>query len=132
MEIERKLLVEVLVAESIGSSELDGSVGDIVRTLLHAPVTDAERAGERLLVFGWEGESRSRGAAWTYRVVGEDSGREYLRFVLALRDGPDLMMSMFGLQLQIALNGVDGTSAEEFECFIELMESARRPGRRLR
>ncbi len=132
MEIERKPLVEVLVAESLGSSEPDGSVGDIVRTLLHAPVTDAQRAGERLLVFGWERAPRARGAAWTYRVVGEDSGYEYLRFALAMRDGPDILMSVFGLQLQIALNGVDGTPAEEFECFLELMEAARRPGRGLR
>jgi hypothetical protein len=132
MEIDRKLLVEVLVAESIGCSEPDGSVGDIVRTLLHSPVTDAQRAGERLLVFGWERAPRARGAAWTYRVIGEDSGHEFLRFALGLRDGSDLMMSVFGLQLQIALNGVDGTSEDEFECFLELIEAARRPGRGLR
>jgi hypothetical protein len=120
-----KLLVEVLVAESVGSPEPDGSVGSIVRTLLHCPVTDAERAGERLLVFGWERAPRVRGVCWTYRVVGEQSGREYLRFALSLRDGPDVLMSMFGLQLQIALNGVDATGPQELESFLELMELAR-------
>jgi hypothetical protein len=124
-----KLLVEVLVAESLGSPEPDGSVGSIVRTLLHSPVTDAQRAGERLLVFGWERAPRVRGVCWTYRVVGEDSGFEYLRFALSLRDGPDALMSMFGLQLQIALNGIDAASAGELECFLELMELARRPQR---
>jgi len=124
---QSRLLVEVLVAESFGNPELDGSVGSIVRTLLHSPVTDAERAGERLLVFGWEGAPRTRGVCWTYRVVGEDTGYEYLRFALSLSDGPDTLMSMFGLQLQIALNGVDAASSQELECFLELMELARRP-----
>jgi hypothetical protein len=55
-----------------------------------------------------------------------------VRFALSLRDGPDLMLSVFGLQLQIALNGVDGTTAAELECFVELMETARRPGPRPR
>jgi hypothetical protein len=126
---ESKLLVAVLVAESVGNPEPDGSVGAIVRTLLHCPVTDSERAGERLLVFGWERAPRPRGACWTYLVVGQDSGREYLRFALTLRDGPDVLMSMFALQLQIALNGVDRASNDELECFLELMELARRPRR---
>ena len=124
-----KLLVEVLVAESVGNPEPDGSVGTIVRTLLHCPITDSERAGERLLVFGWERAPRPRGVCWSYRVVGEGSGREYLRFALSLREGPDVLMSMFGLQLQIALNGVDRATPEELECFLELMELARPPRR---
>ncbi|MGN6379886.1 MAG: hypothetical protein ACTHNU_13110 [Gaiellales bacterium] len=119
---ESKLLVETLVAESVGKFESDGSVSSIVRRLLHSPVSDADRAGERLLVFGWQRAARARGVCWTYRVVGQRSGREYLRFALSLRHGPDVLMSMFGLQLQIALNGVDRASPQELACFLELME----------
>ncbi len=126
---QSKLLVETLVAESVGNPEPDGSVGTIVRRLLHSPVTDADRAGEKLLVFGWQRAPRVVGASWTYRVVGESSGREYTRFALSLREGRDVLMSMFGLQLQIVLNGVDRATPQELECFLELMKLSR-PHRR--
>ncbi|HEY2788503.1 MAG TPA: hypothetical protein VGI72_03555, partial [Gaiellales bacterium] len=85
--------------------------------------TDAERAGERLCVFG----SPAGGtlASRRFRVVGEGSGREYLTFTLALEDGPEALLEAFGLQLQIALNGLDETSCEELGCFRELLTAAR-------
>ena len=82
-----------------------------------------ERAGERLLVFGAPagGELASR----RFHIVGERSGREYLAFTLALEDGPESLLEAFGLQLQIALNGMDESSCEELDCFRELLAAAR-------
>jgi len=65
-------------------------------------------------------------AARRYRVIGERSGREYLRFTLALEDGPPSLLEAFGLQLQIALNGLDASPSEELGCFRELLAAARR------
>jgi len=57
--------------------------------------------------------------------VGERSGREYLTFTLALEDGPESLLEAFGLQLQIALNGLDESSSDELDCFRELLAVAR-------
>ena len=45
--------------------------------------------------------------------------------ILAMPTGPDLLLSVFGLQLQIALNGLASTSEEEVGCFMELMAAVR-------
>ena len=105
------------------ATAIDGSLSGVVRTLIAAPATDAERAGERLCVFG--SPAGGRLASRRFRVVGEGSGREYLTFTLALEDGPESLLEAFGLQLQIALNGLDATSCEELGCFRELLASAR-------
>jgi len=105
------------------ATAVDGSLTGVMRTLISAPATDAERAGERLCVFG--APLRRTLAARRFRVVGEASGREYLRFTLALEDGPESLLEAFGLQLQIALNGVDASSSEELGCFRELLAHAR-------
>ena len=102
----------------------DGSLSGVMRTLIAAPATEAERAGERLCVFG--APIHGALAARRFRVIGERSGREYLRFTLALEDGPESLLEAFGLQLQIALNGLDSSSSEELGCFRELLAAARR------
>jgi hypothetical protein len=102
----------------------DGSLSGVMRTLIAAPATEAERAGERLCVFG--ASIHGALAARRFRVIGERSGREHLRFTLALEDGPESLLEAFGLQLQIALNGLDSSSAEELGCFRELLAAARR------
>jgi hypothetical protein len=123
------LLVESLVAESVAGVGADPSVSRIVNTLLLSPTTDAERAGERLRVFGWERDRTGGTIVWTYRVVGEHTGLGHLEFALAVDGQDDVMLSVFGLQLQIALNGIERTPAEELDCFLELIALARR-GRR--
>jgi hypothetical protein len=126
---QHQLLVSQLVADAVEDSSSDGAVSRIVNVLLESSTTDSERAGERLRVFGWEQEQHSSMIVWNYRVVGEASGDQYVDFSLSVEDGPDLLLSVFGLQLQIALNGVEGTSAEELDCFLELMAMAKAPVR---
>jgi hypothetical protein len=105
------------------ATTVDGSLSGVMRTLIAEPATDAERAGERLCVFG--APLPRALAARRFRVMGEESGREYLCFTLALEDGPESLLEAFGLQLQIALNGVDASSSEELGCFRELLAHAR-------
>jgi hypothetical protein len=120
-----KLLLNTLIQDSTTSG--DGAITSIVRALLRSPVTDAERAGERLAVFGWQADEDARDAvSWRYRIIGIESGAEYMAFGLSLPEGPDILLSVFGLQLQIALNGLDATPESELDCFHELMQSARR------
>ena len=78
-------------------------------------------------MFGWDKERHDFTIVWNYRVIGESSGDEYVDFSLSIEDGPDLLLSVFGLQLQIALNGIEGTSADELDCFLELMAMAKSP-----
>jgi hypothetical protein len=101
----------------------DGSISAVVRRLMTSPLTDADRAGERLCVYGWSAGGAL--ASRRYQIIGSESGREYLRFTLALEDGPESLLEAFGLQLQIALNGLDATSGEELGCFRELLAAAR-------
>src|SRR5919108_5701645 len=101
------------------ASALDGSLSGVVRALVSSPATDAERAGERLCVFG--APAGGRFVSRRFRVVGEGTGKEYLSFTLALEDGPESLLEAFGLQLQIALNGLEATSCEELGCFRELL-----------
>jgi hypothetical protein len=124
---QHQLLVSQLVADAVEGSTSDGAVSRIVNVLLESSMTDSERAGERLRVFGWEQERHDFTTVWNYRVIGEESGDEYVDFSLSIDDGPDLLLSVFGLQLQIALNGIEGTSADELDCFLELMAMAKRP-----
>ncbi len=124
---QHQLLVSQLVADAVEGSTSDGAVSRIVNVLLESSRTDSERAGERLRVFGWEQERIDFTTVWNYRVIGEESGDEYVDFSLSIDDGPDLLLSVFGLQLQIALNGIEGTSADELDCFLELMAMAKRP-----
>jgi hypothetical protein len=107
----------------LAATAADGSLTSVVRTLIAAPATDAERAGERLCVFGAPGGGRL--SSRRFRVVGDESGREYMAFTLALEDGPESLLEAFGLQLQIALNGMEQTSCEELGCFRELLAAAR-------
>ena len=63
------------------------------------------RAGRRAaVVFG--APTGGQLASRRFRILGERSGREYLSFSLALEDGPESLLEAFGLQLQIALNGL--------------------------
>jgi len=105
------------------ATDVDGSLTGVVRTLIADPATDAERAGERLLVFG--APAGGGLASRRFHIVGEGSGREYLSFTLALEDGPESLLEAFGLQLQIALNGLDESSSDELDCFRELLAVAR-------
>src|SRR3954447_8360972 len=98
------LLLSDLIRDAVDTGWQEGSVTGIMRRLLESDVTDAERAGERLLVFGWDRERRAGTLVWEYRVVGEESGWEHVRFSLAVHgDGGDGPLAVLGLQLQIAL-----------------------------
>jgi len=120
-----ELLLASLVQSHAGIPGGEGAIANIVRSLMDSPVTDAERAGERLRVFGWEVEGPSDTLRWVYRVVGHETGRELLEFTLAVPGtDSDLPCRIFGLQLQITLNGVDQTSADELDCYLELMAAA--------
>ena len=120
----QRLLLNTLIEDSVASG--DGAITSVVRALLHSPVTDAERAGERLAVFGWPAPGDGGDSvSWRYRIVGVDSGDVHMSFALFLPAGPDILLSVFGLQLQIALNGVEATPDSELECFQELMQAAR-------
>jgi hypothetical protein len=119
--ITPRLLLTDLIREALDGGWQEGSVTHIMRELLESDVTDAERAGERLLVFGWERERRPGTLVWDYRIVGEETGWEHVRFSLAVRgDSSDAPLAVLGLQLQIALNGLDQTSPEELDCYLEL------------
>ena len=85
------LLLPALIEAHRGNAAGDGTVTRIIRGLIDSPVTDAERAGERLLVFGWQVASRDGKLRWTYRVVGEDSGRDLVEFTLAVPGCPSDM-----------------------------------------
>jgi hypothetical protein len=120
-----ELLLATLVQSHCGNAAGDGAIADIVRSLMDSPVTDAERAGERLQVFGWQVDGPGDTLRWVYRVVGGDSGREHLEFTLAVPGTiSDLPCRVFGLQLQITLNGIGETSPEELDCYLELVEAA--------
>jgi hypothetical protein len=123
------LLLPTLIRAHRDNAAGDGSITRIVRGLMRSPVTDAERAGERLRVFGWELPAEPGKLRWCYRVVGEETGRTHVTFTLAVPGGvSDLPCRVLGLQLQITLNGVDGTSPEELDAYLELAEAARRAG----
>jgi hypothetical protein len=120
------LLLAELVSECAAGDVGGGAVTRIVQGLLDAPVSDADRAGERLRVFGWQGEPRQGAITWDYVVVGRDSGDEYVRFTLVVRGAvSDLPLSLLGLQLQIVLNGVRSASSEELDCYRELAAACR-------
>jgi hypothetical protein len=120
------LLLPALIEAHRGNAAGDGTVTRIIRGLIDSPVTDAERAGERLLVFGWQVASRDGKLRWTYRVVGEDSGRDLVEFTLAVPGCPsDMPCRVLGLQLQITLNGIERTKPDELDAYVELAESAR-------
>jgi hypothetical protein len=119
-----RLRVTSLVSGALCDGRCDAATR-VVNALLDDGQTDAARAGERLLVFGWE-RSLPGANGWRYRIVGERSGVEYLNFTLSMPNGPTILLSMFGLQLQIALNGLERTSRGELECFVELMQESRR------
>ncbi|HEY7942413.1 MAG TPA: hypothetical protein VID25_10730 [Candidatus Limnocylindrales bacterium] len=100
-----------------------------MRGLLESPRTDSERAGERLQVYGWQVEGADCTTRWIYRIVGEDSGREHAHFTLTVPDTTaELPCRLLGLQLQIALNGLDATSQDELDCYLELAAEARGAG----
>ena len=121
------LLLPALIEAHRGNSAGDGTITAIIRGLMSSPVTDAERAGERLRVFGWQLPDGEGGSLrWCYRVVGEESGTDLLQFTLAVPGGvSDLPCRVLGLQLQITLNGVDNTDPEELDAYMELAEAAR-------
>src|SRR4051794_37139806 len=78
------LLLSDLIRDALDTGWQEGSVTAIMRRLLESDITDAERAGERLLVFGWDRERRPGTLVWEYRVVGEESGCQHVRFSLAV------------------------------------------------
>jgi len=125
--IREPLLLPALIAAHRGNTAGDGTITAIIRGLMGSPMTDAERAGERLCVFGWQlpDSDRSR-MRWCYRVIGEETGRELVEFTLTVPGGvSDLPCRVLGLQLQITLNGVEHTDAEELDAYMELAEAAR-------
>jgi hypothetical protein len=124
---DEPLLLPALIEAYSGNAAGDGAITEIIRSLMDSPMTDAERAGERLRVFGWQIAGGPGGRLrWCYRVIGEESGRRLLEFTLAVPGGvSDLPCRVLGLQLQITLNGVGRTSAEELDAYMELAEAAR-------
>ena len=125
--LQEPLLLPALIKAHLGNAVGDGTISRIIEGLLSSPMTDAERAGERLRVFGWQVGDDPRTLQWCYRVVGEDTGRDLLQFNLAVPGGSsELPCRVLGLQLQIMLNGVDETEAHELDAFMELAEEARR------
>jgi len=122
------LLLPALIAANRGNSAGDGTVTRIIRGLIESPVTDSERAGERLLVFGWQSDTERQDGKlrWSYRVVGEDTGRDLVEFTLAIPGGADdLPCRVLGLQLQITLNGIARTSPDELDAYMALADFAR-------
>lgn len=123
------LLLPILIERHRGNTAGDGAIMAIMRGLLDSPRTDAERAGERLKVFGWQVEGADRTIRWIYRVVGEDTGADHAQFTLTVPDTTaELPCRLLGLQLQITLNGVDATSQEELDCYLELAAASRAAG----
>ena len=120
------LLLPALIEAHKGSSAGDGTITSIIRGLMSSPMTDAQRAGERLRVFGWELPGEDDVLRWCYRVVGEETGRDLVQFTLAVPGGVnDLPCRVLGLQLQITLNGIDQTDPQELDAYLELAEAAR-------
>jgi hypothetical protein len=120
------LLLPVLIKEHRGNRAGDGTITGIIRGLMDSPVTDAERAGERLCVFGWQMDGPEGTMRWIYRVIGEETGEELVQFTLSVPGSvSDLPCRVLGLQLQITLNGIENTEPDELDCYIELAEAAR-------
>ena len=115
------LLLPSLIEASKNNAAGDGAITRIMRGLMSSPTTDAERAGERLRVFGWQLPGCGRGLRWNYRVVGEESGRTLVQFTLSVPGSTsDLPCRVLGLQLQITLNGLEGTPPDELDAYLEL------------
>jgi hypothetical protein len=120
------LLLPSLIEAHKGNSAGDGAIFEIVRGLMDSPRTDAERAGERLKVFGWQVDGPDNTMRWVYRVIGEGSGTEYVEFTLAVPAAPsDLPCRLLGLQLQITLNGIEEAPPEELDAYLELAAVSR-------
>jgi hypothetical protein len=120
------LLLPVLIEQYRGNKAGDGTILQIMRGLLRSPITDAERAGERLRVFGWQLDGPESTMRWAYRVVGEETGRRHVQFTLAVPNAAsEVPCRLLGLQLQITLNGVDATPPEELDAYMELAAVAR-------
>jgi len=120
------LLLPALIKAHRGNSAGDGSITGIIRALMDSPVTDAERAGERLRVFGWQVDGPAGTMRWVYRVVGEETGDDLVQFTLSVPGTvSDLPCRVLGLQLQITLNGIENTEPDELDCYMELAEAAR-------
>ena len=80
-------------------------------------------------MFGWQVEGADCTIRWIYRVVGEDTGAEHAQFTLTVPDSTaELPCRLLGLQLQITLNGVEVTSQEELDCYLELAVASRAAG----
>ena len=126
MRLSRPARSQISVRVTPGNTAGDGTVTRIIRGLVDSPVTDSERAGERLVVFGWQSASSDGKLRWTYRVVGEETGRDLVQFTLAVPGGiDDLPCRVLGLQLQITLNGIEHTPPEEVDAYMDLAELAR-------
>ena len=120
------LLLPALIDAHKGNAAGDGAIVEIVRGLMDSPRTDAERAGERLAVFGWQVDGPGDTMRWVYRVVGEETGTQYTEFTLAVPAAPsDLPCRLLGLQLQITLNGIDEAPPEELDAYLELSAASR-------
>jgi hypothetical protein len=120
------LLLPALIKAYRGNTARDGTITGIIRGLMDSPVTDAERAGERLCVFGWQVDSPEGTMRWIYRVVGEETGQDLVQFTLSVPGSvSELPCRVLGLQLQITLNGIENTAPDELDCYIELAEAAR-------
>ena len=81
------LLLPALIDVHCGNAPGDGAILEIMRGLMTSPRTDAERAGERLVVFGWQVDGYDHTLRWVYRIVGEETGDEHARFVAGRAGG---------------------------------------------
>ena len=121
------LLLPALIKAHRGNSAGDGTITGIIRGLMDSPVTDAERAGERLRVFGWQvdGPPRARCAGSTGSSARRPA-QDLVQFTLSVPGSvSDLPCRVLGLQLQITLNGIENTQPDELDCYMELAEAAR-------
>jgi hypothetical protein len=120
------LLLPALIDVHGGNTAGNGAILTIMRELMDSPRTDADRAGERLRVFGWQVDAPGETLRWYYRIVGEETGRQHTCFTLAVPKVPsDIACRLLGLQLQITLNGIANASEEELDAYLELAEAAR-------
>lgn len=124
MSMTREPLSFFLLAEEFGplstSTELVDFLWLVAQRLQEAPRTDADRAGERLLVVcRRETLTADQWKCW-FEVVGEESGHRYGRFALFMESEGDLetdacerLELLTTVMLRAVLNGPDRFTADE-------------------
>ena len=120
------LLLPALIDVHCGNAPGDGAILEIMRGLMTSPRTDAERAGERLVVFGWQVDGYDHVLRWVYRIVGEETGDEHARVrpgraVGAQRPAVPAARSAAADHAERWENA----SSEELDAYLELAQAAR-------